>query len=77
MKTFNTTNIVQHLKSKHIDEFKKYQRVQAGKTAKQQINNSKQLTLEAAEDRVKLWNFSDPRVQRITHRIGEMVVLDC
>ena len=76
-KTFNTTNIVQHLKSKHIDEFKKYQRAQAGKIAEQQTNSTKQLTLEAAEDRVKLWNCSDPQAQRITHRIGEMVALDC
>ena len=68
---------MQHLKSKHIDEFKKYQRVQSGKIAEQQTNNTKQLTLEAAEDRVKLWNCSDPRVQRITHHIGEMVALDC
>ena len=53
-KTFNTTNIMQHLKSKHIDEFKKYQRAQARKIAEQQTNNTKQLTLEAVEDRVKL-----------------------
>ena len=33
MKTFNMTNLVQHLKSKHIDEFKKYQRAQGRKTA--------------------------------------------
>ena len=76
-KTFNTTNIVQHLKSKHIDEFKKYQRAQSGKIAEQQTNNTKQLTLEAAEDRVKLWNYSDPQAQRITHHIGEIVALDC
>ena len=75
--TFNTTNIVQHLKSKHIDEFKKYVREQEGIIAKQKTIKNKQLTLEAAEDHVRLWNPSDPRAQRITHRIGEMVALDC
>ena len=69
IQTFNTTNLVQHLKSKHIDEFKKSQRAQAPKTAKQQTNNTKQLTLEAAEDCVKLWNCSDPRAQMISHHI--------
>ena len=33
MKIFNMTNIVQHLKSRHIDEFKKYMREQAGRIA--------------------------------------------
>ena len=68
---------MQHLKSKHINEFKKYVREQKGKIAKQKTIKNKQLTLEAAEDRVKLWNLSDPRAQIIMHRIGEMVALDC
>ena len=29
------------------------------------------------EDRVKKWSFSDPRAQRITFRVAEMVALDC
>ena len=35
------------------------------------------MTIEAAEDHVRLWNPSDPRAQRITHFIGEMIALDC
>ena len=76
MKTFNMTNMVRHLKSKHINEFKKYQREQAGRIAEQK-NNKKQLTLEGTEDCMKLWNFSDPRAQIITHHISEIVALDC
>ena len=76
-KTYNTTNIVQHLKSKHMDEFKKYVREQEGKIAEQKTIKNKQLTLGATEDHVRLWNPSDPRAQRITHCIGEMVALDC
>ena len=75
-KTFNTTNIVQHLKSKHIYGFKKYLREQAARIAEQKTNK-KQLILETTEDRIKLWNPSDPRTQRITHRISEMIALDC
>ena len=61
--TFNTTNLVQYLKSKHIAEFKKYQKAQEEKTkiAEQQTSsNNKQLTLEATEHHVKLWNSYDP-----------------
>ena len=71
---FQYNKLVQHLTSKHIAEFKKYQKTE--KKLKLLINN-KQLPLEATEDRVKLWNFYDPRAQRIIHRIGEMVALDC
>ena len=62
-KTFDMTNLVQHLRSKHIAEFKKYQKPQEEKTkiAEQQTSsNNKQLTLKATEDRVKLWNSCDP-----------------
>ena len=62
-KTFNTTNLVQHLRSKHIAEFKKYQKAQEErtKTAEQQTSSSnKQLTFEATEDCLKLWNSCDP-----------------
>ena len=76
MTTFNMTNIVQHLKSKHINQFKKYMREQAGRIVEQKTNKQ-QLTLEATEDRMKLWNPSDPRAQRITYPIREMVALDC
>ena len=76
MKTFNTINIVQHLKSKHIDEFRKYLREQAGRIALQQTNK-KQLTLKATEDCMKLWKPSDPRAQRIVHHVSEMVILAC
>ena len=76
MKTFNMTKAVQHLKSKHINEFKKYMRQQAGRIVEQKTNK-KQLTLEATEDCMKLQNPSDPTAQRITHPIREMVALDC
>ena len=61
-KIFNTTNLVQHLRSKHIAEFKKYQKAQEKtKIAEQQTSsNDEQLTLEATEDHVKLWNSCDP-----------------
>ena len=55
-------DLVQHLRSKHVAEFKKYQKAQEQRIAEQQTSsNSKQLTLEATEDRVKLWNSCDPR----------------
>ena len=77
-KTFNTSNLIQHLRSKHINDFKKYEEAQEEKSAqRKESNQRKQLTLEVMQDRVKMWSGSDPRAKKLTYRVAEMVALDC
>ena len=77
-KTFNAFNLIQHLRSKHIEDFKEYEKVQNKKTTeKKKTSQSKQITLEVTEEHVRKWGTSDARAQRITHRVAEMVALDC
>ena len=73
-KTFNTTNLVQHLR-KHSEEFKKFEKEKAD-NASNQAKTPQQLSLPETEDRVKPWNINDPRAQRITRRLVEMIALD-
>ena len=50
-KTYNTSNLIQHLRSKHPEEFKAYEKAQEEKTAeRKETNQKKQLTLEVADD---------------------------
>ena len=78
-KTFNTSNLVYHLKSKHKELHEEYLRkLSDGKLAKDVIfrpasqSNSKQLTLPD----MRKWDVSDPRAQTIHFRIAEMIALD-
>lgn len=66
------TNIVQYLKSQHIDKFKST-RKSKGKIAKQK----QAIDFEATEDCMRLCNLSDPRAQRIAHRIGKESSASC
>ena len=36
-----------------------------------------QLSLEVTEVRTKLWDINDPKAQKITRKVGEMVAIDC
>jgi len=73
-KTFNTTNLVQHLR-KHSEEFKKYEKEKADNASKQ-AKAPQQLSFPETEDCIKPWNVNDPRAQRITCRLVEMIALD-
>ena len=81
-KTFNTSNLVQHLK-KHQDDYKEYEKQKASKTeqadkAKEACKATKrQLSLEESGELVRLWDINDPRAQRVHRRIGEMIAIDC
>ena len=67
-KTFNTSNLVSHLKSKHMEEYKELERLKAtdldDKLVKM-IPKPKQLTLEETKDRAKVWDINDPRAQLV------------
>lgn len=81
-RTFNTSNLVNHLKKNHIDEYKKYvESVEAAKakdssTDKQAKHQFRQLTMGETVDKGAKWDINDPRAQRIHTKIGEMIALD-
>ena len=80
-KVYNTTNLVNHLKSVHQDiheEYQvKYQRKQEqDKANKPVIITSKQLSLEEVQEKVRIWDINDARAQRVHRLVIEMIALD-
>lgn len=69
MKSYTTTNLVQHLSMKHVKIHKQYLERKANKeaTAKPPKEMHKrtlqQLSLEATEERTKIWDINEPRAQ--------------
>ena len=83
-KTFGTTNMSVHLRAKHPELYKEFEKkVEALKEAKKALEKSgesrasqRQLSLMQCEDRIRHWGINDVRAQRIHRRIGEMIALD-
>ena len=83
-KSYNTTNLIQHLKANHSEQFKIFQeKATAAKAAIEEAiatddkkSRKRQLTMEDCDDRVKIWDTNDVCSQRITRYIGEMLCLD-
>ena len=83
-KSYNTTNLIQHLKANHSEQFKIFQeKATAAKAAVEEAiatddkkSRKRQLTMEDCDDQVKIWDTNDVRSQRITRYIGEMLYLD-
>ena len=78
-KTFNTSNLVSHLKSKHVEALKEFERLKAADSQEKQVkvkSKLKQQTLEESKDRAKVWDVNDPRAQLVHRRIAEMIALD-
>ena len=72
-KTFNTMNLVQHLR-KHGKEFKKHKK-EKDVTVLEESQTMKQLSLEETEDMIRPWNCNDLCAQ-ITCCLVKMVALD-
>lgn len=85
LKSFTTTNLVSHLRSKHLELEKEYNHLKdSGKEEKDEeilapssSTNSKQLTLREAANRTRVWTVNDTKALRVSHRIGEMTAVDC
>ena len=60
-KTYNTTNLVQHLKAKHSEQYVEFEKAleREGKAVLRQI------LLPEASERVRIWNINNPRAQQI------------
>ena len=86
MKSFNITNLVNHLKSKHRKEFDKFQDIRKNKEAQHkaeriqersnQLGGMRQHTLQATKQRISFWGLNDPRALCIHRKIGEMIAVD-
>ena len=81
-KTFNTSNLVSHLKNKHVEEHKEFEKqkqkvVESKDKQPSMFFKGKQLTLEESKDHARVWDVNDPRAQLVHKRIAEMIALDC
>jgi len=74
---------VQHLKSKHHDDYKEFEKHKALKAEKADQANEpckamkRQLSLEESGELVRLWDINYSRAQCIHRRIGEMTAINC
>ena len=74
-KTFNTTNLVYHLKNKHAEQYSEYQKKLAKQLREEtltSLSNNRQLTLQET----RKCDINDVHAQQIHTRIGEMITLD-
>ena len=85
-KSYTTTNLVNHLKSKHPEEYKNYEELKVTKEKEINIKDRqsygnettlKQVTLPEARDLLKPWDINDHRAKSIHIKIAEMIALDC
>ena len=87
-KSYNTTNLVAHLKSNHSDEYLKFTELKSKKdtdreTARRDrvssggIGGLRQLTLHGSKQRVQQWDINDSRATALHKKVGEMIALDC
>ena len=77
-KTFNTLILVSHLKNKHVEEHKEFEKqkqkvVESKDKQPSMFFKGKQSTLEESKDRARVWDVNDARAQQFT----EMIALDC
>ena len=78
-KTYNTSNLVSHLKTKHSELYKMFENQKTQETEEPTTSTStktKQLTLSESGDRVHVWDINDPQAQRVHRLIGEMIAID-
>ena len=82
-KSFNTSNLVYHLKTKHLEDFRRFLTLKETKeserktlkkerSAKKSVGGLRQLTLQRREDLTTPWNINDTRAIAIHKKLGEM-----
>lgn len=77
-KTFNTTNLVYHIRGMHAELHSELLKKCDERTKEKASapSSSRQLTLQESSDKARKWDINDPRAQHIHTRIGEMIALD-
>ena len=79
IKTFGTSNLIDHLRKKHPTDFRDYEekkKVHELKVKQAKEGGKKQLTLTEVEARVQPWDINDACAVRVHKKIGEMMALD-
>lgn len=81
VKSFNTTNLIDHLKKKHSGDYTDYEEKKRIRELKEKEKRKeqtafRQLTMIEAETKVKVWDINDPHAMRIHKLIGEMIATD-
>lgn len=62
--TYNTTNLVNHLKKKHADEYEQYSKSSTENESKA-TRERRQLSIEESSAKRRCWDINDPRSQNI------------
>ena len=75
-KTLNTSNLVSHLKSKHREEYKEFEKLKAGEEQTTTSAKPRQLTLQESDKSIRVWDVNDPRAHHIHQRIEVMIAID-
>ena len=77
-KTYNTTNLVQHLKAKHSEQHVEFKKALESREEDKGKGKAalRQIPLPEASERVRIWDINNPHAQQIHQRVTEMIVLD-
>ena len=80
-KSYNTTNLVAHLKKNHSEEYQQFMKsiedaVEGNTRNDQPKRGCRQLSLHESTENARRWDINDSRAQNIHTRIGEMIALD-
>ena len=87
VKTFNTSNLINHLRREHPTDFKDYEEKKVQELKEKEaaekntwkvpkVKGMKQLSLAETEARVKPWDIKDPHAIHVHQKIAEMMALD-
>ena len=79
-KSYSTTNLISHLKNKHVSEFAQFNKAKSTHAMKRSPSASPsatfQPTITDVLDRSAVWDFNDPRALSWNKLIGEMICVD-
>ena len=83
-KRFNTTNLVNYLKSRHSTVYSKFSENKtrkeshrlAARREKGGFTGLRQLTVRDSREHTRQWDINDPRATTVHKRLGEMITLD-
>ena len=76
-KMYNTTNLVQHLKAKHSEQYVKLEKALESREEDKRKGKAVlwQISLLEASEQVRIWDINNPRAQQIDQRVTEMIEL--
>ena len=89
-KSYNTSNLVSHLRSQHSEEYINFTKLKVSRESEREtvrkergktssIGGLRQLTLagRCASEKVKQWDINDSKSTLLHKKLGEMMALDC